>query len=150
VPGIDSADAGRSLRRNAGATALAHRVFPGVIRLRFVASGWSCPWVGIFGLFNNRAEPSACRTTGSACIFCVPEIRVANRGCGWMVREFCWRWICPLGVVGVWAGFCGVAILRIPPIYDQRPLRCTTSVLRRTLLVMIYVVCQCRGIGNFY
>jgi membrane-associated protease RseP (regulator of RpoE activity) len=137
VPGIDSADADVVFGVPLALRLLAHRFFPGVDPLTILLHPVGrAAWVGIFATALNLL-PAGQLDGGHILRSLNPRW---HRWVGWLVPGillalgyFHWR------VWWVWAGILlGLRFLRIPAIYDQRPLDAPRVVLAvATLLVMI-------------
>jgi membrane-associated protease RseP (regulator of RpoE activity) len=137
APGIDSADADVVFGVPLALRLLAHRFFPGVDPLTILLHPVGrAAWVGIFATALNLL-PAGQLDGGHILRSLNPRW---HRWVGWLVPGillalgyFHWR------VWWVWAGILlGLRFLRIPPIYDQRPLDAPRVVLAvATLLVMI-------------
>ncbi len=137
VPGINSAGADVVFGIPLALRLLAHRFFPGADPLTILLNPVGrAAWVGLFATALNLL-PAGQLDGGHILRSFSPRL---HRWVGWLVPGillalgyFHWR------VWWVWAGILlGLRFLRIPPIYDQRPLDTARVVLAvATLLVMI-------------
>jgi membrane-associated protease RseP (regulator of RpoE activity) len=137
VPGIDSADADVVFGIPLVLRILAHRFFPGADPLTILLHPVGrAAWVGLFATALNLLPAGQLDGGHILCSFS-PRM---HRWVGWLVPAvllalgyFHWR------VWWMWAGILlALRFLRIPPIYDQRPLdRPRLMLAVATLLVMI-------------
>jgi membrane-associated protease RseP (regulator of RpoE activity) len=137
VPGIDSADADVVFGIPLVLRILAHRFFPGADPLTILLHPVGrAAWVGLFATALNLLPAGQLDGGHILCSFS-PRM---HRWVGWLVPAvllalgyFHWR------VWWMWAGILlALRFLRIPPIYDQRPLdRPRVMLAVATLLVMI-------------
>ena len=137
VPGIESADADVVFGIPLVLRILAHRFFPGADPLTILLHPVGrAAWVGLFATALNLLPAGQLDGGHILCSFS-PRM---HRWVGWLVPAillvlgyFHWR------VWWMWAGILlALRFLRIPPIYDQRPLdRPRLMLAVATLLVMI-------------